>query len=91
MTKSTSTAPGKGSQQATSGPKPGTKLATLIELLSQRNGVTIDELVKATKWQAHSVRGAMSGTLKKRFGYSISSSIDEKRGRVYRASGQAGR
>ena len=35
----------------------------LINLLSQPDGATLAELVKTTSWQAHSVRGAISGTL----------------------------
>ncbi len=42
----------------------GTKQAILIELLSHPKGVTIAELEKAIGWQAHSIRGAISGGLK---------------------------
>ena len=41
------------------------KIELVIERLGQPDGATISELCKATGWQAHSVRGAMSGTLKK--------------------------
>jgi hypothetical protein len=64
--------------------RPGTKLALMIELLGQDDGVTIAEIVEATGWQQHSVRGAISGTLKKKLGLTVSSEIEEKRGRVYR-------
>jgi hypothetical protein len=62
---------------------PATKQKRLIALLQQPNGATIGELIAATGWQKHSVRGAMTGVLKKRLGYEISSRI-ETRGRVYR-------
>ena len=62
----------------------GTKLSLVIELLSRKDGATLPELVKATGWQAHSVRGAMSGALKKKMNLKISSTKSEKRGRVYR-------
>ena len=52
--------------------KPSTKLDLLIVRLRRPDGATIDELMKATAWQAHSVRGAMAGTLKKK-GYSVTS------------------
>ena len=52
--------------------KPTTKLDLLIARLRRPDGATIDELMKATAWQAHSVRGAIAGTLKKK-GYSIAS------------------
>ena len=39
--------------------RPGTKQALLINLLKRKKGATIDEAVKATGWQPHSVRGAI--------------------------------
>jgi hypothetical protein len=59
------------------------KQATLITLLERPCGATIDEMAKATGWQRHSIRGMMSGVLKKRLGLSIASEKEE-RGRVYR-------
>ncbi|MGD1154064.1 MAG: DUF3489 domain-containing protein [Syntrophales bacterium] len=59
------------------------KQATLITLLERPCGATIDEMAKATGWQRHSVRGMMSGVLKKRLGLSIASEKEE-RGRIYR-------
>jgi hypothetical protein len=50
-----------------------TKLATVIAMLRRKEGATIEQLVKATGWQAHSVRGALSGALKKNLGLAISS------------------
>jgi len=61
-----------------------TKQAEMIALLQRAKGATLDELVAATGWQAHTVRGAMSGVLKKRLGLSILSEKIENRGRVYR-------
>ena len=66
------------------GPRAGTKQAALIDLLKRKTGATIDDLVKATGWQPHSVRGAISGTLKKKLGLTVTSEQIEKRGRVYR-------
>ncbi len=62
----------------------GTKQALLIDLLKRKNGASIDEIVKATGWQPHSVRGAISGALKKKLGLTVTSEPTEKRGRVYR-------
>ena len=59
------------------------KQATLIKLLARPGGATIDEMAKATGWQRHSIRGMMSGVLKKRLGLSIASEKEE-RGRIYR-------
>ena len=69
--------------------RPGTKLASLIMLLSRKEGATIADLMKATDWQAHSVRGAISGTLKKKFGLGVISEKVEGRGRVYRVAARS--
>lgn len=65
-------------------PKPGTKLASMIAALRRPEGATIAELMEATGWQAHSVRGAMSGNLKKKLSLEVNSEVIESRGRVYR-------
>ncbi len=51
----------------------GTKQALLIDLLKRKKGATIEEIVEATGWQPHSVRGAISGTLKKKLGLAVTS------------------
>jgi predicted transcriptional regulator len=61
-----------------------TKQALLIDLLKRKRGATIDEIVAATGWQAHSVRGAISGALKKKLGLAVSSKKVDGRDRVYR-------
>jgi DNA-binding MarR family transcriptional regulator len=66
------------------GARPGTKQALLIDLMSRKRGATIAEIGKATGWQAHSVRGAISGTLKKKLGLAVASEKVDGRGRVYR-------
>jgi len=68
------------------GPKvrAGTKQALLIEMLRRPEGTTIDEVMAATGWQAHTVRGAMAGALKKKLGLEVTSEKVEGRGRVYR-------
>ncbi len=62
----------------------GTKLARLIELLRRKDGATIADLTEATGWQAHSVRGALSGTLKKKLGLAVTSEKTENGPRRYR-------
>jgi hypothetical protein len=64
--------------------RPGTKLSLLVDMLRRNRGATIDEIVGATGWQKHSVRGAISGTVKKKLGLTVVSETDNKRGRVYR-------
>lgn len=60
-----------------------TKLAALIALLSTSAGATLEQMTSLTGWQAHSVRGALSGMIKKKLGHSI---VSKKVGcaRVYR-------
>jgi len=62
----------------------GTKQARLIDLLKRKRGATISDIVQATGWQPHSVRGAISGALKKKLGLAVSSEKIGGRGRVYR-------
>ena len=65
-------------------PRTGTKQAMLIEMLEAPDGATIAEIAKATKWQPHTIRGAISGALKKRLGLTITSEKVEGRGRTYK-------
>ncbi len=67
--------------------RPGTKQALLIDLLKRKKGATMEEIVEAIGWQAHSVRGAISGALKKRLGLAVTSEKVQARGRVYRIVG----
>ena len=53
-------------------------------MLQRPEGATIAEVVEATGWQPHTVRGALAGALKKRLGLTIGSEKVEGRGRVYR-------
>ena len=62
----------------------GTKQAQLIAMLECAEGATVAEIVAATGWQPHTVRGAFAGTLKKRLGLAVTSEKVDGRGRVYR-------
>ncbi len=64
-------------------PREGTKQAKLIAMLRAESGATIEEIVAALDWQAHTARGAMSGALKKKLGLTITSEKVDGRGRVY--------
>jgi Protein of unknown function (DUF3489) len=68
-------------------PDPDAKRASkqdeVIAMLRRPEGLTVDEVVSATGWQRHTVRGVFSGTLKKKLGLTLASAKEE-RGRVYR-------
>lgn len=62
----------------------GSKTAGIIELLKRRTGVTMQELMTATGWQAHSVRGFLSAAVGKKMRLQLNSSKREDGQRVYR-------
>ena len=75
--------------QSSDAPKPvavraGTKQAQIIALLQRPEGASIGEIVEATGWQAHSIRGMISGALKKKLGLPVTSVKELGRGSVYR-------
>jgi hypothetical protein len=68
-------------------PAPKTKAPskghTLIAMLSRPEGATIAAMMEASRWQQHSVRGFLAGTVKKKLGRELVSQKEES-GRVYR-------
>lgn len=68
----------------TPAPTPNTsKSAAVIAMLSRPEGATIAAVMETTGWQAHSVRGFMAGTLKKKLGKRVASEKTDA-GRIYR-------
>jgi hypothetical protein len=61
-----------------------TKQERVLTLLSQPAGASIDEMVQATDWQQHSVRGFLAGTVKKKLGFSLTSLKPDGGARRYR-------
>lgn len=61
----------------------GSKTAKVLDLLKQTEGVTSKELMKATGWQPHSVRGFLSGTIVKKMGMTVTSAKNEDGERNY--------
>ena len=59
--------------------KSKTKLDLLLARLRKPGGASIEELMKATGWQSHSVRGAMAGSLKKKGHVVTSAKVDGQR------------
>ena len=74
----------KTRKQAVSKSKPKTKLAQLEAMLRRPDGATVEQISKSLDWQTHSVRGAMSGALKKKQGLAITSEKTDDGRRVYR-------
>lgn len=70
-------------------PTPKGKLGLLVELLRRDGGATVAEMTAATGWQPHSVRGALSGAIKKGLGLTVASDIVDGR-RTYRLAEAAG-
>jgi hypothetical protein len=76
-TKAAKTAPAtrKPKAKAASADKPtpraGTKQAQMIEMLRRPEGATVEQIAAATGWQHHTIRGAISGALKKKLGLTV--------------------
>ena len=60
-------------EPATRAPRPDSKLGTVFGMLRSTKGATIEALSKATGWQTHSVRGAISGAIKKKLALTVTS------------------
>jgi len=69
------------------GARDGSKTAKVLDLLKRPGGVTSKELMKATGWQPHSVRGFLSGTVGKKMGLTVTSSKGENGERTYSIEG----
>ena len=65
------------------GPREGSKTAAILALLHRAKGATLAEIMEAASWQAHSVRGFISGTLGKKMGLTVKSEKREDGTRVY--------
>jgi hypothetical protein len=61
----------------------GNKTAVVLDLLRREGGATVDDIGSATGWQAHSVRGFISGVLGKRMGLTVELAKREDGKRVY--------
>ncbi len=73
-----SSTPAKGgnaqkASKAKKAPKSDSKTNQVLELLKRPNGATTEELLKVTGWQAHSLRGFLAGTIRKKMGLTLAS------------------
>ena len=64
--------------------RPGTKLAALVRSLRRPQGATSLQLMLATGWQPHTVRGAISGMLRKKLGLNVVLAHNNSGEQVYR-------
>ena len=80
--------PKRSSKSAKSAQKPatareGSKKSIVLGLLQRANGATLGEIMEATGWQAHSVRGFLSGAVGKKMGLTVASAKNDAGERVY--------
>jgi hypothetical protein len=65
------------------GAREGSKAAKILDLLKRPGGATAKELIKATGWQPHSIRGFLSGTVGKKMKLTVVSTKGEDGERTY--------
>jgi hypothetical protein len=73
----------KAPRSAQNEAREGSKTATVLELLKRPGGASAKELLKATGWQPHSLRGFLSGTVGKKMGLAVTSAKEEDGERHY--------
>jgi hypothetical protein len=73
----------KAAKAEADGPREGSKMAQVIEMLQRAKGATISEIMDRMQWQRHTVRGFMAGAMKKA-GYAVESFKPEGGERSYR-------
>ena len=72
--------PAKGAKPTA---RDGSKTAKVLDLLKRPGGASAKELLKITGWQAHSLRGFLSGTVGKKMGLTVTSTKGEDGERSY--------
>ena len=80
-------ATGRNGANAPRKARAGTKQALVVEMLRRSEGATVDQIMEATGWQRHTVRGTFAGALKKKLGLAVTSEKVEGGARVYRVAG----
>lgn len=73
----------KAEAAAVSALRAPSKLDRLIAILLHEDGADMAAMIEATGWQAHSIRGALAGALKKKKGHAVSSEKTGER-RIWR-------
>ena len=80
-------APKKAKPAKADGVREGSKTAKVVDMLKRPGGATLKEIMKATGWQAHSVRGFLSGTIGKKMGLAVTSTKGDEGERSYSVKG----
>lgn len=62
----------------------GSKKAIVLDMLKRPDGATLADIMAATAWKAHSVRGFISGALGKKMGITVESTRTPEGARTYR-------
>ncbi|MGN7613033.1 DUF3489 domain-containing protein [Magnetococcales bacterium HHB-1] len=65
-------------------PRRGSKAYWLIKLMQRPEGATMVQMMAATNWQAHTLRGTISGSLRKKMGWTVLCERDSQGKTVYR-------
>ncbi len=78
----------RATSKLTSVGRAGSKQAQVLTMLRGSAGTTIEAIMSATGWQAHSVRGFFAGVVRNKLGLVLTSEVSES-GRIYRVSGNA--
>lgn len=76
----------KGDATGSNRAREGSKKAVVLEMLRRPEGATLADIQAATGWQAHSVRGFLSGSLGKKMGLTIESLKTSEGARAYRVA-----
>ncbi len=69
-------------------PREFSKKQIVLDMLKRKTGATMAEIMKATDWQPHSVRGFISGALGKKMGLKVASTKNDAEERCYKIAGK---